>query len=288
MANVSWERVKYTIALPASIVSDTPHLREKTAKLGTIARACSIFGVNEIVLYADQGAAAQQGEFALCELILRFMETPQYLRKRLFGINPLLRFTGILPPLQIPSHNVGQPNVDVKVGDLREGVVVGREGQYLRVDLGLGRPALCRGQLPNGSRLTVRLSKLEADLQGDLVDRSQIDIYWGYQVNARKSKLGTLLQERYELKIGTSHFGSSLMDCWSNVVESFRKGGSVLIVFGSPKQGIQNMLALEGKTPNELFDYFVNTIPGQNVSTVRTEEAVMITLGVLNIARLGK
>jgi len=97
-----------------------------------------------------------------------------------------------------------------------------------------------------------------------------------------------LLQERYELKIGTSHFGSSIMECWSNIIESIRKGGSVLIVFGSPKQGIQNILASEGKTPNELFDYFVNTIPAQNVSTVRTEEAVMITLGVLNLARLGK
>ena len=78
------------------------------------------------------------------------------------------------------------------------------------------------------------------------------------------------------------------MDCWSNVVESIRKCGSILVVFGSPKQGIQNILALDGKTPNELFDYFINTIPGQNVSTVRTEEAVMITLGVLNLARLGK
>ncbi len=288
MANVTCKRVKYTLALPASIVSDTPHLREKTAKLGMIARACSIFGVNEIVLYADHGGTAQQSEFALCELILRFMETPQYLRKQLFGINPMLRFTGILPPLQIPSHNVGQSTGDLNVGDLREGVVIGRESQYLRVDLGLGRPALCKGELPNGSRLTVRLSKLGAGLQCDIVDRSQIDIYWGYQVNARKSKLGTLLQERYELKIGTSHFGSSIMECWSNIIESIRKGGSVLIVFGSPKQGIQNILASEGKTPNELFDYFVNTIPGQNVSTVRTEEAVMITLGVLNLARLGK
>ena len=288
MVNVSLDRVKYAIALPASIVSDTPHLREKTAKLGMIARACSIFGVNEILLYADQGAATQESEFVLCELILRFMETPQYLRKRLFGINPLLRFTGILPPLQIPSHNVGQSNGDVNVGDLREGVVIGREGQYLRIDLGLGRPALCKGDLPNGSRLTVRMSKLGASLQCDLVDRSQIDIYWGYQVNARKLKLGTLLQERYDLKIGTSHFGSNFMDCWSNIVESIRKSGSVLIVFGSPKQGIQNILASEGKTPKELFDYYVNTIPGQNVSTVRTEEAVMITLGVLNLARLNK
>ena len=42
-----------SVAIPASLISDTPHLREKTAKLGVLARACSIFGVNEIVIYLD-------------------------------------------------------------------------------------------------------------------------------------------------------------------------------------------------------------------------------------------
>jgi predicted SPOUT superfamily RNA methylase MTH1 len=286
MGNGSMHNVKLTIALPASIVSDTPHLREKTAKLGIIARACSIFGVSEVMLYADQPLVEQKDEFKFCELMLRFIETPQYLRKRLFGIDPMLRYAGILSPLQIPSHNVCQSTRDAKVGDLREGVVIGREGQYCRVDVGLERPALCRGKMRIGDRLTLRLARIGTDLECYPVERCQIDIYWGYQVNARKLKLGTLLQERYGLKIGTSHFGSSLMDCWSKVVESIKKSRSMMIVFGSPKQGIQNILAYEGRTPNQLFDYFVNTIPAQNVSTVRTEEAVMVTLGVLNCARI--
>jgi hypothetical protein len=56
-----------------------------------------------------------------------------------------------------------------------------------------------------------------------------------------------------------------------------------LIVFGSPKRGLQEILKQEGKTPEEAFDYFINTVPNQNVSTVRTEEAILISLGILNL-----
>ena len=287
LTNKSGNRIRYTIALPVSIVSDIPHLREKSAKLGVIARACAIFGVSEVVLYPDGDARSQEDEFAICELILRFLETPQYLRKQLYGMNPILRYAGILPPLQIPSHNTGKSIVSIKVADLREGLVIGREGEASLVDVGLDRPVRCRGKYPIMDRLTIRLLKVGGDLQGEAFDRSKIDIYWGFQVRARKLKLDSLLQERYDLKIGTSHYGSSLMDCYSNIVESLRKVESVMIVFGSPRQGLQNILASQGKMPSELFDYFINTIPGQNVSTVRTEEAVMITLGILNLARLG-
>jgi len=34
-----------------------------------------------------------------------------------------------------------------------------------------------------------------------------------------------------------------------------------------------------------VFDYFVNTVPGQQTVTVRTEEAIFVTLGLLNLAR---
>lgn len=289
LTHKSGNRIRYTIALPVSIISDMPHLREKSAKLGVIARACAIFGVSEIVLYADSDTKAQENDFAICELILRFLETPQYLRKRLFGMNPILRFAGILPPLQIPSHNVGKSIEEVKVADIREGLVVGHEGEVSLVDVGLDRPVRCRGKHPIMNRLTIRLLKVGVvDPQGEAFDRSKIDIYWGFQVRARKLKLDSLLQERYDLKIGTSHYGSNLIDCYSNIIESLRKVESVMIVFGSPKQGLQDILASECKVPSALFDYFINTIPGQNVSTVRTEEAVMITLGILNLARLGK
>ena len=56
-----------------------------------------------------------------------------------------------------------------------------------------------------------------------------------------------------------------------------------MIIFGSPKRGLQEILKQEGKNPEETFDYFINTVPNQNVSTVRTEEAILISLGILNL-----
>ncbi len=117
---------RFSVAIPASVVSDTPHLREKTAKLGAIARACSIFGVTEIILYPDDPHSDQGADLQFCSDILGYIETPQYLRRRLFKLSPTFQFTGILPPLQTPPHNVPSSASQLKVGDLRDGVVVGR------------------------------------------------------------------------------------------------------------------------------------------------------------------
>jgi hypothetical protein len=62
---------------------------------------------------------------------------------------------------------------------------------------------------------------------------------------------------------------------------------SVLIAFGSPKLGLKEILGQDGIDPDTVFDFFINTVPEQNVATVRTEEAVLVTLGLLNMMRLG-
>ena len=185
-----------SVAIPASLVADTPHLREKTAKLGTVARACAIFGVREVILYPDDLRRDRPEDMQLCAELMSFIETPQYLRKRLFKLSPSLKFAGILPPLQIPSHDVPRSIRDCRQGDLREGVVVAQRGETLAVDIGLERTLECRGEIPVGTRITVRLSTIEKSLIGEIVDPSKISIsqpnmkpiYWGYHV-ARQGPL---------------------------------------------------------------------------------------------------
>lgn len=277
-----------SIAIPASLVSDTPHLREKTAKLGLIARACSIFGVREILIYADDARRDQRADLQFCEQILRFVETPQYLRKRAFRLNPSLRYTGILPPLQTPHHDVPHSIRESKIGDLRDGILVARRDGSLAVDVGLERTIECRGELPVGTRLTMRLTSVGRKLEGEIIDRTKISIYWGYRVRQPKLKLGSLLEkERFDLRIGTSRYGTKLPDVWSKISSSLKSVDSVLVAFGSPRLGLREILDQEGKKPHDVFDFFVNTVPDQNVSTVRTEEAVLISLAVLNVMRLG-
>jgi hypothetical protein len=277
-----------SVALPASLVSDTPHLREKTAKLGLVARACAIFGVNEIVIYPDDARRDLTADIDLCAELLSYLETPQYLRKRLYGLNPSFRFAGILPPLQSHHHNVPRSISESRLGDMRVGIVIARRSGTVEVDAGLERPCICSGDLRVGTRLTLRLTGLRKTLTGEIVDESKIHIYWGYRVKRAKSQLSSLLEkERYELKIGTSRYGTQVQDVWSEISKSLRSVKSVLIAFGSPKLGLKEILGQDGINPDTVFDFFINTVPEQNVATVRTEEAVLITLGLLNMMRLG-
>jgi predicted SPOUT superfamily RNA methylase MTH1 len=274
-----------TVALPASIVSDTPHLREKTAKLGNVARSCSIFGVDQIIIYGDDPDHNQKQDFHTCTEILRFLETPQYLRRRLFSIGPVLGFVGILPPLQIPSHNVPRKVRDCSPGDIREGVVAATSGDILKLDVGLESLVECHGALSVGTRATVKLTSIK-ELAGELVDPTKISIYWGYRVRAQKTPLGTMLEkETCGLRIGTSRYGQQLKDVWSRILGLLHDKGSVMLAFGSPKTGLHDILQREGKMPDDVFDVYVNMVPNQETLTVRTEEAVAFSLSTINVMR---
>jgi len=57
----------------------------------------------------------------------------------------------------------------------------------------------------------------------------------------------------------------------------------VLVAFGSPKQGLREILAHEGIKMEDIDAMTINTVPHQGTETVRTEEAIYITLAVINI-----
>ena len=191
-----------SVAIPASLVADTPHLREKTAKLGSVARACAIFGVREVILYPDDLRRDRPEDMQFCAELLSFIETPQYLRKRLFKLSPSLKFAGILPPLQIPSHDVPRSIRDCRQGDLREGVVVAQRGETLAVDVGLEHTLECRGEISVGTRITVRLSTTEKSLIGEIVDPSKISIS---RPDIEPNKLGL---PRQQGRVSRQAFGS--------------------------------------------------------------------------------
>jgi predicted SPOUT superfamily RNA methylase MTH1 len=81
------DKVKVSIAIPASIISDTPHLREKTSKIGLIARAASIFRVDEIIVYPDNVKTNQQRDQEFIALLLRYLETPSICVRLFLDLN---------------------------------------------------------------------------------------------------------------------------------------------------------------------------------------------------------
>jgi predicted SPOUT superfamily RNA methylase MTH1 len=273
------------LAIPSSLVSDTPHLREKTSKLGSVARACSIFGVTEIILYEDDARRDQRSDLEVCMEILRFVETPQYLRKRMFRLTPKLKFVGILPPLQTPPHDVPHSIREVKAGDFRDGMIVERSRGNLLVDVGLEKAFECAGDLDVGERVTVRLTSLGENPTCKIVEDLTAQPYWGYRVVKAEFRLGEFIDKgKFDLAIGTSRYGSPIANVWSGLVDALKGARQVLVAFGSPRMGLRDILRQEKMAPEDVFDYFVNTVPNQNVATVRTEEAILISLGVFKLA----
>ena len=117
------DSVDISVAIPDSCLSDEQTLRGKTLKLSQIARASSIFRVKTIYLYQDIEFNAKKADRKLIKLVLRYLDTPQYLRKALFPHMEELKYAGMLPPIRAPHHKDWQDVKTVKEGEIRVGVV---------------------------------------------------------------------------------------------------------------------------------------------------------------------
>ncbi|MCW4007300.1 MAG: RNA-binding protein [Candidatus Bathyarchaeota archaeon] len=278
-------RKKLAVAIPASVISDTPHLREKTAKIGLIGRAAAIFRVDEIIVYRDERQANQQQQADLIATLLQYMEMPQYLRKRLFKLDPRLKYAGIIPPLRTPHHPLNKKAANLKIGEYREGVVTATTPDGVLVDVGVEAPALLREKhLAVGKRLTVKIARVDGQVEVQTANRAEIPCYWGYEVTqAMENKALAELSEKFNLKIATSKKGAKFTYVAEKIAQRWKKANSILLLFGSPKKGLYE-LANEWKINlGDLADFVVNTIPEQGTETVRTEEALLATLAVLNV-----
>ena len=275
---------KLSIAIPASLVSDVPHLREKTFRIGLVGRAAAIFRVDEIRVFPDILGVDQSKEANLISMILSYMETPQYLRKRLFKIKPELQYVGILPPLRTPHHPLTNKLKDLTLGEHREGVVVTSVKKGSLVDIGVERPALIsEKRIPINTRVTVKIVNLGDSPKAVVVSRDEIEGYWGYQVVTSNITLGRLLKpQSFNLVVATSKYGVPLIEVTEELVKRWKKSRRVLIVFGAPTEGLYDIIAQEGLKLSEVTDFVVNTIPEQGTETVRTEEALYSSLAVLN------
>ena len=275
--------VKLAVAIPASVVSDTPHLREKTSKIGLIGRAAAIFRVGEIVVYADNPKADQSKDLDLIVTLLEYMETPQYLRKRLFRIEPRLQYAGILPPLRTPHHPLNRKAEHLKVGEYREGVVLSENKEGLAVDIGVEQPALLREkQFAVGKRVTLQIVKAGKQIEVQAVS-GEVPSYWGYTVTVERHSLNWLIESRqFDLAIGTSIKGAKWNSISGELVVKWKKASSMLIAFGAPTRGLYEIAREEGVNLDEVVDFVVNTVPAQGTETVRTEEALLATLAILN------
>ena len=274
-----------SVAIPGSLIVDVPHLREKTFRVGLIGRAAAIFRVDEIIVFPDLPRTDQSRDINLVTLLLSYMETPQYLRKKLFKIRPELQYAGALPPLRTPHHPLSDRTENLKIGEHREGVVTSVVKGGSLVDIGIERPLfVSEPRLPLNDRVTVRVTELGTHPKAVLTNRGEIKNYWGYRVTPSEVPLGQLLENRsFDLVVATSRRGRPLKEVTNELGRRWKSSDRILVAFGAPTQGLYEIAARERVTLDEVANFVINTIPGQGAETVRTEEALYASLAVLNL-----
>ncbi|HUS78091.1 MAG TPA: RNA methyltransferase [Patescibacteria group bacterium] len=268
---------RLSIAIPSSLVAEVPHLREKTLVIGDVARAASIYRVDGIYIYRDE-----PDEGRLLQQVLKYVETPQYLRRHLIGRRPELSYAGVLPPLRTPHHPLEKDHRKLARGEFREGVVLSEEGGEFLVDIGVDRPLRAEGKAPSiGGRATVQVTRVTPELMGRFARKKDIESYWGFEVHLAQMRLARLLSSgEFDLSIATSRYGMSYPDAEPQIRSVWRGAKNALIAFGSPRRGLGDLLGVDLES---LFDHVVNMIPDQGSETVRTEEALHATLAILNL-----
>jgi len=247
--------------------------------IAQIARAAAIFRVNEVVVIDD--ASKNPGfesskDANLFALILEYLECPQYLRKSLFPMCLELKHIGVAPPLDASHHVRAEEDVPY-----REGIVTQSLPDHCMVYVGLTHEVKAKGHVAEGTRVTVRIETKE--IVPSQQPRKELGVYWGYDVRVAKTLSAAIVEcphkNGYDLTVGTSERGDDIAD-----VNSL-KFKHLLIVFGGPK-GLehaqhQDESLKEVEEPSKLFDMYLNTCPAQGSRTIRTEEAVFITLAGL-------
>ncbi len=264
------------IAIPDTVLEEKESQRERTAKLGLIARACAIYGVDVVEVFTDPSG---RGDAPEIRKVLEYLETPQYLRKRLYPLDETLKYAGILPPLRIPSHRPKVPVDRLPVGQVREGVV-NDDGT---VDIGLDVAFGLKERRAGGERVTVRVLSLKPPL-ARLVTREKVAEYWGYAVEERSLE-EVFSDARFKVKIATSRLGTGLAEALGAVEAAVSGAQSVKLVFGSPTKGLFDMV---GRELERRADFVLNLFPEQQVETVRTEEAIFAGLGLVSLISLKK
>ena len=270
------------ILIPSSLTMESRDLRVRTLKVGLIARAAAVFRVNRIVIYKDE----EFDDSRFISMVLRYMDTPQYLRKLLIPRREELRHVGILPPLRTPHHPINSKTSALKIGEYRVGAVVESVGSDggVWVEIGVDRPIPLRTveKFEAGQRLSVRIFSLDP-LAAELVGHKEIPVYWGYETEVVGS-LEDYLGSTDAFVLITSRKGTPITsDLLHKIGRKERAGQSDLaVVFGSPARGVDAFLS------KKLMDRYcmMNTIPQQGTQTVRVEEAVFATLALLNLVAM--
>lgn len=274
-----------SLALAGSILDNAQSAELRTYLAGQIARALAVFNIDEVIVFSDDKDEGAQGNSQLIN-ILQYLECPQYLRKDLFPIHRDLKFAGVLNPTDMPHHLRA-----FEESEYREGLVLDKKsasGASLAYT-GLKKDCELDQEVETGTRVTIKLlEETKKVIKGKVVTpdtpREVSGLYWGYSVRFAPTLTSIFTKSPfkggYDLTLGTSERGQNV-----DKIEPLPDFKHLLVVFGGVK-GLEAALKIDPELknvedPEPLFDLYLNTCPSQGSRTIRTEEAILVSLAAL-------
>ncbi|RLG05619.1 MAG: hypothetical protein DRN68_08470, partial [Thaumarchaeota archaeon] len=246
------------VLIPSSFAKDTPHLRDRTLRIGMLARFLAAARVDTLILYHVDPAKPDDSNARFLKLLMEYLNTAPYLRKRLYRIRRELRYAGVLPPLNIPTHPESR-SMDVE--HYREGLVLESDKGSL-IEAGLGKPIRVRKRLKKGARIILKVSPSRGRLKASAVSRRKSEIYPGFRVGVAGEKLSEIVKV-YDLRIATSRKGRDILTLLDELRKRIDEAKKICIAFGSAREGLYEIAERQGFSLEESFDYVLNTFPGQ-------------------------
>jgi len=266
------------VLIPSSFAEDTPHLRDRTLRVGMLARFLAAARVDTLILYHVDPDRPDDSNAGFLKLLMEYLNTAPYLRRRVYRIRRELRYAGILPPLNIPTHPESR-SVDVE--HHREGLVLESDRGSL-IEAGLGRPIRVRKRLRVGSRVVLKITPRGNGFRVSAISRRRSEVYPGFRVGVAGEGLSEIVRG-YDLRIATSRMGRDVSGLLGELGVRVKEAGRICVAFGSAREGLYEIAERQGFRLEDAFDYVLNTFPGQGVRTIRVEEAVAYTLAILNL-----
>ncbi len=277
--------VDIDVYLSSCTLLNEPDLLRSTFKSGLIARYVAIYRVKKVYIYYSGYTNTCKQHGNLLKTLLEYAKTPPYLKRRLFPKKKELKYAGLIPPLQIPTHVVS--TIPVK-GEYREGYVVrlGRE----KIVLDVGLPMLIevdyyssevpREILAKGVTVLTRVEDTNP-LVLRIVDPDKERVYTGYSVHLTGSLKSVIEKEsEHRYIVATSRKGRPFWRSVGSMLNGLLNfDGKISLFFGEPYRGFYEMIEQDyGGVPEDFFHDIFNFIPDQGTKTIRVEEALPAAL----------
>ena len=277
--------LKIDLAIPDSFLYGIVSEVDRTFKIFQLARAISIFRVENVFIFRDKIINPRRDEIEFIITLLEYLDTPQYLRKKIYSRLDSLKYVGKLHPIRSPHHRDKISFENIKNGEIRVGILEKKNNSFF-VDVGLDSLIKYQGSIKQeGKKINVKLLKKNNFLTAIDIKREEInEIYWGYKVSHTNSINEILTKYQKSNIILTSRFSDYFKND-SPFSYNLKKNGmynnnSILVVFGSPKFGLKEIFSKE-KINISNYNSF-NFFPYQGTQTVRLEESIFGVLSIIN------